>query len=459
MNTLYLPELLYLDGVFQSDAGLLVDEAGVVVDAGVGIKSGDANVVRMPGKAILPGLVNVHSHSFQRLIRGMAESRASSGVDFWSWRGRMYQAATALSPEDLYDVSRMVFLEMAFSGITTVGEFHYLHNQPDGTPYDDPNLLGKTVWEAAQSVGIHLVLLRTAYLRSGHRLERDPGQIRFFETASQFLVNIAALKRDRPEIPLGVAPHSIRAVPIDDVVPIVDWARTESLPIHMHVSEQVAENEACLSEWGITPFSLLHQHGILGPDFVAVHATHLSDFEVVYLTESHSQVCACPTTERNLGDGILSADKLVSHGIPISFGTDSQAQIDLFEDARELDYHLRLRDRKRAILDRLNGQPMARMLFECATAHGAKALNRNGGDFKPGSDADFTAFDLRDPSIAGTGPEHLLSAIVFGIDRSAVTDVFVNGRAVIQNRLHPQQEEIVSRYVDLSGRVWRASTS
>ena len=221
MNTLYKPELLYSNGRFIANRGLLVGEDGQFLDDPKIFDSASTRIVNLKGKALLPGFVNVHSHSFQRLIRGKAESRAVSGKDFWSWRGTMYHAASQLDPQDVYDVARMAFLEMVLAGTTTVGEFNYLHNAPNGQPYDDPNLLSRQVIAAAQSVGIRIVLLRTAYLRSGHELPQDPGQIRFFESTDAFLENMSALICDcsaaPSEVRFGVAPHSVRAVPLADL--------------------------------------------------------------------------------------------------------------------------------------------------------------------------------------------------------------------------------------------------
>src|ERR1700759_3032365 len=196
-NTLYKPELVYANGRFVSDRGVLVSEDGQYLDA-LEVNTASPRIVDLKGKALLPGFVNVHSHSFQRLIRGKAESRIVSGKDFWSWRGTMYHAARRLDPQDVYDVARMAFLEMVLAGTTTVGEFHYLHNAPGGSQYEDPNLLSKQVIAAAQSVGLRIVLLRTAYLRSGFELPRDPGQRRFLESASTFIDRMDALMRDYP---------------------------------------------------------------------------------------------------------------------------------------------------------------------------------------------------------------------------------------------------------------------
>ena len=381
MSTLYRPELLYSQGRVHSGPGLLVSPAGSVLAAGT--NAPDA-VVDLPGKALFPGFVNAHSHTFQRLIRGKSESRATSGRDFWSWRGTMYHAAAQLDPQDVYDVARMAFLEMLLSGTTTVGEFHYLHNAPGGRPYDDPNLLSKQIIAAAQSVGIRIVLLRSAYLRSGYELPPDPGQIRFFESASQFLDNMEALSKEYPadstEVRLGVAPHSLRAVPLRELKEIAAWTRERKLPLHMHVAEQIGENEACLREYGLTPVALLGREGLLGPDFTAVHAIHITADEIELLARANATVCSCPTTERNLGDGVIAADQVMRQGIRIAFGSDSQAQIDPLEDARELEYHLRLERQQRAILDQIGEQTLASRLFDCATVHGARALGVPTGE-------------------------------------------------------------------------------
>jgi formimidoylglutamate deiminase len=456
MMTIYRPELLYVDGRFVVDAALVVGDDGRVMPA-IADREG-ATVVEMPGKALLPGFVNVHSHSFQRLIRGKAESRVVSGKDFWSWRGTMYHAASRLDPQQVYDVARMAFLEMVMAGTTTVGEFHYLHNAPDGKAYDDPNALAKQVMAAAQSVGLRIVLLRTAYLRAGFGLPDDPGQARFYETAEGFLENMDALMRECPAsdaVGYGVAPHSLRAVPLRELQQIAGWARERGLPLHMHVAEQVAENEACQREYGLTPVALLHQERILGEDFTAVHAVHVSADEVAMLAETGTTICSCPTTERNLGDGIVRADDAMRAGIRIGFGSDSQAQIDPLEDARELEYHLRLKHQERAILDQIDGRGLAARLFNCATTDGARSLGVASGGLRPGELADFFTIDLSDVSIAGAGAEDLLPMVVFALGRTAIRDVAVGGRMVMQEQRHPLEEEIVAKYRALHAAVWR----
>ena len=457
MPILYRPELLYTEGAFHSGWGLLVGDDGLILDIGAEIPADGARVAAMSGKAMLPGLVNGHSHTFQRLIRGVAEHRGVNGDDFWAWRNTMYRAASQLTPEELYDVARMAFLEMALTGITAVGEFHYLHRQPNGAAYDDPNLLSKVVIDAARSVGLRICLLRVAYSRAGFQLPPNPGQARFYQTNIEYLNSMERLAADiqglDPAVTLGVAPHSIRAVTLDEVKEVHEWARLRGLPIHMHMAEQTAELIACEREYSSTPVKLMAESGLLSGSTTLVHAIHVTPEEVAAIASAGTTICSCPTTERNLGDGIIDADQACAAGVPFSFGTDSQANINLLEDARELDYHLRLKQQRRVPLDGINGQEVAQRLFGFATSGGAKSLGMSSGELKVGRPADFFAVDLNDVSIAGVAPEELLSIIVFGSERTAICDVVSNGRALISDHQSALTEEIVTRYLAVARRL------
>jgi formimidoylglutamate deiminase len=386
----------------------------------------------------------------------------------------MYTAADRLSPEDIYDASQMAFLEMALNGITSVGEFHYLHHSPDGTPYDDPGLIAHLVIQAARDVGIRIALLRAAYFRAGYQRPPDTRQSRFIEsTADAYLKHTQLLIDDLHESTqaqvawAGVAPHSIRAVPIDHLREVASFAAERRLPVHMHVAEQPAEVSACLDETGRTPVSLLNHEGILSPRLTAVHATHLVGDEYDALAQSEALVCACPTTERNLGDGILFADELKRRDIPISLGTDSHTQIDLLEDARELECHLRLQRRERAVLstslsaDQGEAVPgcsmseLAGYLFTCATANGAQSIGASTGKLEPGRPADFFTVDLNDPSIAGASRCDLLPLIVFSLQQRAIRDVAVNGRLIVKDGEHQAAEAIGERFRNLQKRLWQ----
>ena len=397
--------------------------------------------------ARLPGLVNVHSHTFQRAIRGRTEHRTAAHDDFWTWREAMYHAAQRLSPGDIYDVARMAFLEMALSGITHVGEFHYLHHQPNGQPYDDPNLLARQIIAAAESIGVRLTLLMCAYARAGYNKPPNPGQARFLTpTPELFLQRFEELGQatsgNKIPVRLALAPHSIRALPFDYIRELVRYADAKKLPVHMHVSEQPGELEQCRAEHGTTPVALLAQHDLLSERFTAVHATHISDEEVQAMAAAGATVCACPTTERNLGDGIAPADRLMRAGVPICLGTDSQIQIDLLEDARLLEYHLRLQRLRRVVL----AEDLAQPLLDTATVNGTNSLG--GG----ATDGDYITVDLHDPSIAGAPDEF---SAVFSLERTAIRDVFVGGNQIIRDGRHALQEEIVGRFVKVQERLWR----
>ena len=429
----WLPDYVYTGGRFRSGLAVVADNSGKIIEL-----TGDApHATRLAGRAMLPGLVNAHSHAFQRIIRGRTEYRSQNATDsFWTWREQMYAAATKLTPEEIYTVSRMAFREMAMTGITAVGEFHYLHHSPDGSPYADPNLLAHEVIRAANDVGIRIALLRVAYARAGHQVEPNPRQIRFIEDSPD--TYLARLDQLIDTIDTkdgmawaGVAPHSVRAVPLDYLKPVVAFANERQLPIHMHVAEQPAEVAACIQEYGRSPVALLDTEGLLSERFTAVHAIHVTPKAVAALAESGAGVCACPTTERNLGDGVVPADLYFKANVPISLGTDSQIQIDLLEDARELEYHLRLQKTERNVLAPENEggtSALAARLFECATVNGAKAIGFHGGELEPGAPADFFTVDLDDPSIAGASPDDLLAAIVFSLSRTAIREVAVNGK-------------------------------
>ena len=456
----YQPDLVLTEKGFESGRAILAGENGRIEAIVTNGAIRDAEVVPLPHKALLPGFANAHSHTFQRLIRGRAETRGSSGDDFWTWREAMYRAANSVGDEDVYHIARMTFLEMVMAGTTTVGEFHYLHRMPDGRAYPDPNLLGNQIIAAAESVGLRIAMLRVAYARAGFELPPHPGQARFYEAPEEYLENTAALAaalEGKGEAAwLGVAPHSIRAVPVDQLEGIVAWARERGVVVHMHAAEQVAELTACRREYGTTPIDLLARRGLLSDTTTLVHAIHVTGGEMDALAAANAVICSCPTTERNLGDGIIDAADAARRGIRFAFGSDSQTFIDPLEDARELEYHRRLQIQKRVVLDGVDGVNLARRLFGYATAGGAQALGFDSGVIAAGRPADFFTVDLNDPSIAGNSPEDLLPQIVFGLSRTAIKDVFVGGRSILINGRHKLQDEILHLYQSVYQKVWRS---
>ncbi len=497
-GTTWVPDLLFTGGRFERGHALACDSAGRVLatldmsplrellgrepraDETLNVCEPESGIVfatrfvRLPGRALLPGMVNAHSHAFQRVIRGRTEYRTAGPQDsFWTWREMMYSAAERLTPEDIYDASRMAFMEMLLAGITAVGEFHYLHRTPEGSVYSDPNLLSKQVVRAARDAGLRVALLRVAYARAGFGVPPNERQKRFIEPDAELFLRHAedlrgalALEEKAGETPVawvGVAPHSVRAVPVEYLREVRDFARARELPVHMHVAEQPAELSACLEETGRTPVAFLADEGLLSPLFTGVHAVHITAGEVASMREARAIVCACPTTERNLGDGIVPADALFEAGVRVSLGTDSHAQIDLLEDARELEYHLRLQRLERNVLaprmersdeDGRETSALAARLFECATTHGAESIGAPSGALEAGRPADFFTVDLEDPSVAGASGTDLLPSIVFSLSRAAVREVAVGGRLVVEDGRHHAQEETVQRFAALQRKLW-----
>lgn len=395
--------------------------------------------------AVVPGLVNAHSHAFQRGIRGKTEYLVAGREeeDFWTWRDEMYRAALGYDADRVEEVSRLAFLEMAMSGITTVGEFHYLHHQPDGTPYADPNELAHRVIQAARDVGIRITLLRVGYHRAGHGRPAEDAQRRFVEPdVDTYLTRVDALRgqwADDDFVEVGLAPHSIRAVPKAWLVAASDYADEHDLALHIHACEQRRELEESHEEYGKPPVAAFADMGVLSRRMTLVHGTHLSDEELALLAEHRPTVCACPTTERNLGDGFLPALELAKRDVPISLGSDSHTNIDLWEEMRLVEYHERLRYERRNVLatelrehmlgtqtgDRL---PTANALWPMGTLHGARALGLSAGRLDPGCHADFVTIDLNHITLRGTTRDSLLADVTLSMTPGAVKDVFVGGK-------------------------------
>lgn len=468
-SRIFLPELLYHDGRFLPGWGVEVAEAGgrivrVAPEAellgrggqgGAGEPAADDVVVeRLSGRALMPGFINGHSHAFQRVIRGRTQWRPASAphADFWSWREAMYAAALALSPEEVYDVSRACFLEMLRAGYTTVGEFHYLQRDPDGARYADPNELAHRVIAAAESVGIRIVLLNVCYATGGIERPLLPEQRRFNTPDPELYLADTDLLRQawagHAGVTVGVAPHSVRAVPRAWLPELHSWARAHDLPFHIHASEQPAEVEAAVAAWGLRPVELLAEEGVLDERLTAVHATHLTPAEVALLGAAGATVCACPTTERDLGDGFLQSFELLAAGAQIALGTDSQTVIDPLEEMRLVEYHERLRRLQRVILtvpggaDRLENAPP---LLEMGTSAGARALRLEAGRIETGHLADLVAVDLEHPTLAGCTAEYLAATLALSAPAAVISDVWVGGVRLVEGGRHPLDDEAPAR--------------
>lgn len=399
----------------------------------------------------LPGLVNAHSHAFHRGLRGRTQT---DGGTFWTWREQMYALAGRLDPDRYLALATATYAEMALAGITTVGEFHYLHNDPAGRAYAD-DAMGQAIVEAASRAGIRISLLDTCYLQggiSGPGRDLDAVQRRFSDGMVGEWARRVERIAEHPALRVGAAIHSVRAVDPGAIGSIAEWARQRGAPLHAHVSEQPAENEACLAAYGCTPTGLLAEHGALGEQFSAVHATHLTAGDIGLLGSSGCTVCFCPTTERDLADGIGPAGELRAAGAGLCLGSDSHAVIDLWEEARGVELDERLATGRRGGHDPVE-------LLSDATSRGAESLGwAGGGRLDVGAPADFCTLDTSHPCLAGTfGPGGVgaAAAAVFAGAAAAVTDVVVAGRRVVAGGEHLALGDVGAALAAAVEAAWR----
>ena len=404
---------------------------GVIASVEDGVDA-QASDVRISG-VVMPGFVNAHSHAFHRALRG----RTHGGTgDFWSWRTPMYEIANRLTPETYGELAAMTFAEMALSGITGVGEFHYIHHQQDGTRYANPNEMGLAMVAASQRAGIRMALLDVAYLHAGlDKPEPLAEQKRFSDgTIDSWLDRVDALGEGGDRWTVGMAPHSVRAVHPSELEEVV--ANRHGKVVHVHVSEQPAENAACIAATGKTPTQVLADAGMLGRHFTAVHATHLAATDISLLCSSHSGVCMCPTTERDLADGVGPASSLSAGGAVLSIGTDSNAFIDMFEEARAVETDERLVTGKR-------GVHAPASLLIAATTGGATALGWGQHGIHVGAPADFIALSLDSVRLASFDAANAAAHIVHAASPADVRDVWVGGRQIVQDHQHLTVSDVV----------------
>jgi cytosine/adenosine deaminase-related metal-dependent hydrolase len=458
-------------GVGDVRHGVVVEVAADrIVSVGADGAAPPEGSVVLPG-VTLPGLVNAHSHAFHRALRGRTQVGSGS---FWTWREVMYSVAGRLTPSNYETLATAVFTEMVLAGVTTVGEFHYVHHTVDGSPHDDPIAMSRALARAAATAGIRLTLLDTCYLVGGFApaatgaeapqrepavsavphaevapgAEGEPGtepvhvplspaQRRFGDGDGAAWARRATAVREAltgPTVVVGAAVHSVRAVPERELATVASWAHGHDAPLHVHVSEQPAENEDCARLLGSTPVALLRRHGVLDRRATAVHATHLTPGDVADLAAGDAWACFCVTTERDLADGIGPAGELVEAGVPLTVGSDSHAVIDLFEEARGIETGQRLVSNRR-------GWFGADRLLSAATVEGARSLGwDDAGLLTPGALADFVTVSLDSVRLADARPGSLLESIVFGATAADVSTVVVGGEVVVRDGRHARVE-------------------
>jgi formiminoglutamate deiminase len=419
-------ELVWL-GDQQAEAGVLIELDGErIASVATAVGGPPPQATSLPGLTI-PGLANAHSHAFQRAMRGRTQAERG---DFWTWRRRMYEVAETVEPDTYLALARATFAEMALAGITAVGEFHYLHHAPGGARYEDPNAIGKAVIDAAAEAGIRITLLDTCYLHGGIGKEAEGVQLRFSDgTAEAWAERVAELE-ETGGAKLGAAIHSVRAVDLESAARVAAFAAERSLPLHAHVSEQLAENEECEAAYGRTPTELLAGADALTERFTAVHATHLTENDFQLLGDRECAVCLCPTTERDLADGVGPARRLAEAGARLCLGTDSHALIDPFEEARAMELDERL-------VSGVRGGQSAAELLRAATAEGCRSIGwPAAGRIEAGALADLVTVSLDGVRLAGTRPEHALDSVVFAASAADVRDVMVGGEFVVRDGTH-----------------------
>jgi formiminoglutamate deiminase len=420
--------------LFASHAWLadgIADDVTIEIEdgrfAGVTPNTVPGEAIRLPG-VVLPGFANAHSHAFHRALRGRTHD---SGGTFWTWRERMYAIAARLDPDGYLALARATYAEMALAGITAVGEFHYLHHAPSGVEYSDPNAMAEALRQAAAEAGVRLTLLDTCYLAggldSGGHLPLDSVQLRFSDgDVASWQARVKAL-RPSEGMRVGAAIHSVRAVPREFLAGVRDFATADleaGRPLHVHLSEQPAENKACLAYYGLTPTELLATEGVLSARTTAVHATHLSVKDIALLGDSGTTACICPTTEQDLADGIGPARALRDAGSPLSLGSDQHATIDLLGEARSMEAHERLASRHR-------GRFTPAELMEAMTGHAGIGWP-DAGRIEVGQRADLVAVRTDTPRTAGSAPDQLMLCAT----AADVHTVVIDGQFVVQDGRH-----------------------
>jgi len=416
-------DLTWVQGRFERDVKITVGSTGQIETVG---SSELTPTVRLRDWAILPGMINAHSHAFQRGLRGRGEQCPQGAGSFWSWRKAMYDLVDQMDEETVYALSKQAFGEMLAAGITTVGEFHYLHHDERGEGY----AFDEIVLKAAADAGIRIVLLNAFYKTGGIGQPVEGAQRRFASPSlDAFWSQMDRLETliDRSMQTLGVVAHSIRAADIQDITALHEEAHRRGLVFHIHVEEQRKELADCVAHYGKRPMQLLNERLEIDDRFTAVHCTHTDPSDMTLYLQAGGNVCICPLTEANLGDGIADVPKILEHNGRICLGTDSNARISFIEEMRWLEYVQRLAGERRGVCTDESGN-CAQSLWRMATIHGANVLGINTGEIKAGYAADFVAIDLNHPSLEGWSTETLLDALVFGSSNEAIAATCVNGR-------------------------------
>ena len=436
----YRADNLWTPAGWLADGTVAVDDSGYVIQA-----PGPADWL---GRWVLPGMPNLHSHAFQRAMAGLAERRGKSDDSFWTWRETMYAFAAAIGPDELKAIAAQLYVEMLKAGYTQVCEFHYLHHQPDGAPYAVATAMSDALMEAAAEAGIALTLLPVLYQSGG--FDGRPltaRQRRFGHDVERYMRLLESLRtREHAGLRVGIALHSLRAVPEAAWREVLDSGFAREMPIHIHIAEQIGEVQDCLATRGARPVEWLFDHADVDARWCLVHATHLEDHECALIAHSGAVAGLCPTTEANLGDGLFPlADYLDAHGV-FGIGSDSHISVSPVEELRWLEYGQRLMSRHRNIAARHAQASVGETLWRGALAGGGRAAGLPIGTLVEGARADLIVLDHDAPQLAARDANSVLDSFLFAGNAALVRHVLVGGQWQVRDFHHRDEERIATRY-------------
>ncbi len=449
-------EQAWIDGRWQESVLLDIDAQGRWSHIAAGVQAPPEHARRLPGP-VLPGLVDAHSHAFQRAFVGLSERRASESDDFWSWRERMYRVALRITPAQMHAVAAQLYLELLRGGYTQVCEFHYLHHTPHGQPYADPATLCWSLADAAGHAGIGLTLLPVLYQRAGFtRPQLQDDQRRFAGTPEMVMALVQAVRGSgRTQLNAGVAIHSLRAASLPAIQALLQHVGQDNIPIHIHIAEQTGEVDDCVKATGARPIQ--HLCHMLAPDprWQLVHATHATPREIDAVARSGAGIVICPATEANLGDGLTDLALWLRAGVPMAIGSDSQVVRNWPEELRWLEYGQRLQHRKRNVAAAPGQQDStAARLFDATLAAGGPAAGQPRWGLVTGARADALVLDTHASALLGIPPSHRLDAMVFAGSEPALREVLVAGAVVLRDGRHPDQDAIGAAFADAMLALW-----
>jgi formimidoylglutamate deiminase len=458
-STLFWAPQAWVNGQWQHGVCLEVDGKGHWQRITSNVHTAPQAATVLPGP-VLPGMVNAHSHAFQRAFAGLAERRATDADDFWSWRDRMYGVALRITPAQMQAVAAQLYVEMLQGGYTQVCEFHYLHHTESGTPYADPARMAWAVADAATQAGLGMTLLPVLYERAGFAQGslRDD-QCRFASTPDWVAeLQSTAARSGRALLQAGVAIHSLRAASAASMAQLLQRVGTQDMPIHIHIAEQMQEVRDCLAHTGKRPIAWLTDAVPLDARWQLVHATHAQTNEIEAVARSGAGMVICPATEGNLGDGLTDVPGWLLHSVPMAVGSDSHVCRQWNEELRWLEYGQRLQlQRRNVAASPGTGQAAtAARLFDAALSAGGTAAGQKQWGLTPGARADMLVLNRQASGLLGIPASHLLDAYVFACDTPAIRDVYVAGRHIIQQGRHAQQDTIASAFEEAMGALWDA---